>query len=303
MLQRIEYTYLCRRACLLVLTFVLAIASSRATVRAHEYRDVERLLLQASQGREYVPPSADELGQCEQLFVRTLEGPRDEALQTEWQTVGWILRQLTIDGQELWAIYEAAPYQRGWGFYLICPERLPGLVVEAPHSFADELTRELALQLFSEGKLAACAWNTVRRDRIDVAHSSAHPFSAFTQALVQTQPQAYIMQLHGFAQEKRKSRVGATADMIISNGDGYPEPWVRKAAVLMQSHFPYGRVRLYPQEINELGATTNVQAEILRQHDSDRFIHFEMSRPLRNKLTSDVEARRLFLKNLQRAVE
>ncbi|MCA9148834.1 MAG: hypothetical protein KDA92_06030 [Planctomycetales bacterium] len=288
--------------CQVVIAFIILLQLDGVAC-SHEMSDVERLLIQASNVKKFVPATRSDLDQCEELFRRTFVGPRDETLVTDWKVSGWRLRQLSIDGHDVFVVYEDRQHLRGWGFYVIVPDRLPGVALQAPHSFADELSRELALLCMAEGSFATCAWNTVRRDRIDVAHQIDHPFSSFTKALIESQPEAYVIQLHGFAQEKRKTPQGTVSDLIISNGDRFPAPAVRKAAVLMQTNFPYGRVRLYPQEINELGATTNVQGELLRQHSSDRFIHFEMSRPLRNKLLSDATARTLFLKNLNRVVE
>jgi hypothetical protein len=285
-----------------VLLWLAGLLVGRGAV-ADEHSEVVRLLSQASSQANYLAPTSAQLAQCEDLFVRTLQGPRDALLAGQWQQLGWDVIELQQAGQALWIIYEPPPNARGWGLYAIRPNQLPGIVLQAPHSFSDTHTRRLALQLFSEGPIAACAWNTVHRDTVDVAHTSDHPFSSFTRALVRCYPACYLVQLHGFATENRRSPAGAVAGMVISNGDDYPDLCVRKTAALMQAAFPNQQVQLYPTQIRELGGTTNVQGEILRHHDSEAFIHFEFSRALRRQLVTDRAARDLFLKNLSAAVE
>ncbi len=287
-------------------TTVLVVAIQLVVVPASWGRtgaELERMLLAASAGGNYAPATTAELIRCEQLFLRTLRTPDDPVLAEEWREFGWQLQRLQDHQRRLWVVSELPANRRGWGFYVIQEGHPPGLVLQAPHSFADKYTRNVALRLFQDGDFAAAAWNTVSRKVVDVAHTDEHPYSAFTRALVIAYPTAYVAQIHGFAQEKRQTMTAATADLIVSNGDPFPDKWVRKTVVLMQSEFALGRVQLYPSEVQELGATQNVQGEILRQSGSERFIHFEMSQPLRMRIVADPRTRQAFLKNLAGAVD
>ena len=107
-----------------------------------------------------------------------------------------------------------------------------------------------------------------------------------------------MIQVHGFSPNKRETVAGSVADLIVSNGTRAPAPSVRRLVVMLQSDFPYGHVQLFPTEVQELGATSNVQGEILRQAGSSRFVHLEMSQDLRLRLVNDPQARRLLLKSL-----
>jgi hypothetical protein len=131
----------------------------------------------------------------------------------------------------------------------------------------------------------------------------AHPYSAVTRVMARLYPNCSFVQIHGFDQKERRTETGVSADLIISSGTDFPEQPARKIALLMQTRFPYARARLFPLEVEELGATTNVQGELLRQLGSNRFIHLEMSQPLRRRLMTDAAARQLFLKNLAEGVD
>ena len=270
---------------------------------ARESPQLDRLVALAGTGRHYRQATQQELVDCETLFARTLHDPHMAGLGEAWARLGFRLLPLADSEPKTWALIETPGQQRGWGFYLICPERLPGLVLQAPHRYADRYTGHVALRLFEDGQFGAAAWNTVPRKIVDVAHTLEHPYAAFTRALLRVHPDVYIVQVHGFAQDKRRTVAGAAADLIVSNGSYAPERFVRRLAVTLQSEFAYGQVQLFPVDVQELGATTNVQAEILRQAGSQRFLHLEMSQPLRLRLVNDPHARQVLLKNLADCVD
>lgn len=285
-------------------TVALALIAQHQPAIARDAFDLRAELTQASRSRYYQPATADQLRDIEALFLRTLRAADDASLAAEWQSVGMQLLRAEHRGEPVWVIRESPRRPRGWGFYLVYPRRLPGIVLQAPHSFSDRMTRDIALRLDEQGAFSAVAWNTVPRRSVDVAHDSDHPFSAFTQAVVRAFPTVLVIQVHGFAQEKRKSDAGRVADLIVSNGNQHPEPFVRKTATLMQAYpSAFGRTLLYPFSVGELGATTNVQADLLRQHGSQRFIHFEMSQPLRLRMAGDPHVRQLFLKKLSEGAD
>lgn len=272
---------------------------------ARESRPLMKLLLESSKSRHYEVASAETLAATEARFLRTLQlgsSPPIELVE-EWRASGWEVYPLKLGEEPLLVICENPATSRGWGFFVIRSNTPSRLVLQMPHSFSDQRTREIGMQLFHEGQFAAACWNTVPRKIVDVAHEVAHPFSAFTRALATSRQDLCFVQLHGFDPSSRKTAENRAADLIVSNGNDAPELMVRKTSILMESAFPFLQVRLYPTQIQELGATTNVQAELLRQMGSRQFIHFEMSRTLRMRMLNDVMLRQVFLKNLNDGVE
>jgi hypothetical protein len=219
-------------------------------------------------------------------------------LKAEWHELGFRLLPLPATDPPLWVVMEHPYDKRGWGLYVVCPTRLPGAVLQAPHSGADRFTGNVVRQLFADGHFAAAAWNTVPRESVDVCHTPDHPFTAFTRAVVRAHPTSCVIQVHGFAQDKRQSMTGAAADLIVSNGTESPDPAIRRLAATLQSEFLSRQVRLFPTQVHELGATTNVQAAALRQAGSLRFLHLEMSESLRLQMLHDGRTRQVLLKNL-----
>lgn len=284
---------------------LLVLVSFACVAEARENRALAKWLQHASQGRRYEPADAATLARLENRFLRTLQMglPAEEAMTAEWQSDGWQLETIVLGEEKLLVLNEATDLQRGWGCYVIRPQVASRLVLQMPHSFSDQKTREIGLSLFCEGSFVAACWNTVPRKMVDVAHEIDHPFSSFTRALITYQPDLCFVQLHGFDPSSRKTARNRAADLIISNGNDSPEAMVRKTSVLMESAFPFLQVRLFPSQIDELGATTNVQAELLRQKGSRQFIHFEMSRTMRARMANDGVLRQVFLKNLDDGVE
>jgi hypothetical protein len=276
----------------------LLLSAGRAA-EARQVVELETILRHARSQQAYQPATAAELIRCEELFERTLLGPEVRELAADWLEMGWRLFPLAGSDGKLWIVMERADRQRGWGVYAFRTQPLRGVILQAPHSDTDRFTGNVALRLFADGNFKAAAWNTVPRERIDVAHSVDHPFTAFTRATVKADPNVCVVQIHGFSPERRQSLAGKTADLIISNGSYSPDRTTRCFATMLQSEFPYGRVQLFPMSVGELGATTNVQGDVLhRSGSSARFLHLEFSQSLRLRLVNDRQARQAILKRL-----
>ena len=272
-------------------------------ILARENLALDRFVLLARTGHVYQPATPSELAHCEELFLQTFRDPQIPGLEDEWRQLGFRLLRVGEGRSEALILVEPPKQKRGWGCYVICPQRLPGMVLQAPHSYADRYTDHIALRLFADGEFAAAAWNTVPRKTVDVAHTPNHPFSAFTRALIRAHPESWVVQVHGFSQDKRQTVAGNSADLIVSDGTRAPSRTIRRLAVMLQSDFPYGQIQLFPTEVQELGATRNTQGELLRQTGSTHFMHLEMSQDLRLRLVNDPHARRLLLKNLADCVD
>ena len=288
------------RQALIVFVMVLVVGPSTS---AQTIRKLERRIRAVSRAKHYMPPTAEELRRFETLCEQTLLQPDAPELPAAWNSIGMVYARTGWQDEPAWLICESPAQIRGWGFYLVRPTRLPGLVLQAPHSFADLYTRNIALRFLADGTFGAAAWNTIHRDESDVAHDEHHPFTAFTAAIASVHPRSRFVQVHGFQRSKRRTSVAAAADLIVSNGNRHPAPWVRKTAVMLSTELPYGAVHLFPTQVGELGATTNVQAAMLRKRGYDSFIHLEMSKPFRMRLVADPGLRALFLKNLMEGAD
>ena len=144
-----------RRAtwCLLA-TIAAALVLPASTSPARESEELEKWVLQASRQQPYVPSSAEELRGVEDLFVRTLQTPdRLDELVAGWRADHWEILPLGESGDPLWLVREAPGHACGRGCYAFRPQQRPGIVLQAPHSFADKYTRKLALLLFQEGRI------------------------------------------------------------------------------------------------------------------------------------------------------
>lgn len=260
------------------------------------------LLRTASRDGSFSPPETDELERARRLFAAILAGQSPETLQREAAALDLeIVRTAEPDAL---VVIEKAGARRGRGLFAF--REGDGDTLEVPHSFKDEMTREIGLALFAEGRFAAAVWNTVPRyaefggNRVntDMAHLDATYFMAFTQAVAARRPQRNILQIHGFDQRKRKNAEAREADLILSAGHRNPPEELRRHQRCLNGGAAW-KTALYPESSPELGGTTNAQAGWLLSNGFDRFIHAEMSRPLRETLRQDGAARRQLLDCLQ----
>lgn len=170
------------------------------------------------------------------------------------------------------------------------------LLVQAPHQFADLHTGAILAALFDAGLVPAAAFNTVHRysdvgDKADLTHAGTSVLRAASLAFADVHPGARIVQLHGYATEKREGAARAS-DAILSagipgSGDDVPAVAACLAEALGLTVLVYGR------DTTELGATRNVVGQAVRPAGA-RFIHIEMNLPLRERLRADAGARAAF---------
>jgi hypothetical protein len=197
--------------------------------------------------------------------------------------------------------------KRGGGAYVVRKGSSSSLVVEAPHTFYDEGTFPLACELFQRTRARALFINTVHRYKAspagadgkhpsDMAHSAASIFQAATEAAVEVVPTLTVVQLHGFADRK----LGARA--VVSSGErrGGAPLVARVAKGLEEVVGP--RILKYPEDTNELGATTNVQGAVVRRANG-QFVHIEMDDGLRRDLLRDPTLRGKALDALGNALQ
>jgi len=240
-----------------------------------------------------------ELEQVEKAIDAELNGHKSDL----WSAVGM---QRLVD-EELLIFKEVKKEQRGRGLYMLNTGLVEShILLQAPHAKADRYTGELAEQLFFQGNFHGVQWNSVYRyseiegmsAKADMAHLEQTYWQVFTRTFANKFAQARIVQLHGYARSKRKSKQGKTSDMILSSGDYFPSPWIQQVAICLKESIP-GRVSLFPYDINELGATRNTQGKLLRSLKHKGFLHIEMSLELRKLFLEKTELRQVLLECLK----
>lgn len=255
----------------------------------------------ASSEKHFVQPSADEAARAQVLFLRLLKGEAGEDIKSSWSALGFDLVDNAESGLTL--LIEQPTQRRGRGFFAFKKGNVSAL--QMPHSFKDEMTREIGITLFQQGSFSAAAWNTVPRHFVlngvlvdaDMAHLTNTYFIAFSLAFAQRYPQGNILQLHGFEQGKRRNEAAKDAAAILSNGTRTPPPVLRDITRCLAKETG-ANILSYPYDVRELGATTNTIAAALRQEGFDKFFHLEMSRAFRADLKKNVALQKTLLQCL-----
>lgn len=243
----------------------------------------------------YVHPGRAEFMSAQQVFRRVFDGAaidravlKDAGLEV-------------IRGSGGLGLSDRREAPAGRGFYGIRPEGR-GILISAPHQYRDLGTGRIAALIMDEMPFRAFATNTVPRDlavkdgfgRSDLAHLPGTHFNAFHAAFYRANPHGRIVQIHGFAQEKRKSQRGREADVILSSGFPVVPEGVREIAECLSA---MGLTTLvYPEDIQELGGTTNANLAAVRDAGAPVgfFIHVELAAGLRERLRKDRDVRWIF---------
>lgn len=267
-------------------------------------------VLDAKACRRYEPLTEDELKRAEALFTQMLranaEAAPEATCQDErraaWSRLGFVLSHRVLNAQSWQLLRERPGACRGQGLYLIKAGAAHPLMIQAPHRYHDVYTGELAAAFARAGLADVLAWNTAARYTPDTedehagdfAHREDHLMQALTRAYAALEPRGRIVQLHGFSRAKRKTRAGASADVILSPGARYERAGLGPTAACLRRLYP-DTVRVYPREVDELGGTRNVQGRALRARGHTGFVHLELSRRARRELKADAALRNRFM--------
>ncbi len=247
---------------------------------------------------KFVLPGTDEIRQVGKAYQDELQGRAEEEL---WNAIA----MQRIEQKDTVYLRENPDNQKGRGVFAIKHGvHLKPWLLQAPHAKFDRYTGRLVEKIFSEGEYQAAMWNSVPRktqvensvlDRTaDMAHLSGTYWQAVTEGFARIHADGKIIQFHGFDQSKRKSEAGRTSDMIISAGHQYPPIWIQKLAQCLKKTLSLN-VSLYPRDVRELGATTNIQGQLLKSRGFNGFLHIEMSKPLRQQLLQSRKLRQLLV--------
>lgn len=204
-------------------------------------------------------------------------------------------------------VLERPEARRGAGAYVFrVGEVARETFVQAPHAFSDVGSGELALALWRAADARAYGCNTVhRRGRAglvpaaaeeapdpggaDVAHDAESTFQMVTLAWLAAGDARSLVQLHGFSDGR------AAADVVLSAATRVAAPaWLDGLRAHVAAALPAIRVARYPDDVEVLGARTNVQGRAARRAGA-RFLHVELSATLRRALAEDAAAREALL--------
>ncbi len=199
--------------------------------------------------------------------------------------------ELRREGDQLWLLERAEPLPglglRGVGVLGLRLGPLPAeLVLQAPHPSSDLHTGPLASALFDAGGVRAVQLATTHRDAgegADPAHNPASWFQGATDGLADALADPLVVQLHGF------SRDTSEADAVLSEG-ATPLPPAELAAMIRRFSAAMGLDDVRDgTQVPALAGRDNAQARLLAGRA--RFLHLEMSLPLRVALRDEAERR------------
>lgn len=170
------------------------------------------------------------------------------------------------------------------------------VLLQAPHALFDLDTDDVVRDAFVAGGVRAAMWNTVHRYRAvpgeqpydpvhpaDVAHEPASLFQTATLGWLAARPTARVVQIHGFG------RASVDGDAVISSGTPRRPPTSLRAPVAAALGLSPERVRIFGDDADALGATTNVTGRQLVGAHPARFLHVELSRRVRDALAASPE--------------
>lgn len=264
--------------------------------------------LERSWGKQtYVPPAEAELRQAEELFLALMNGADPFQLGNEAKTIGYEFHSLSED---LLVLAETEARREGRGMFLFRTGSRVQLGLQAPHARADLHTGRILMRLMFEHPVAAGAVNTVSRNApidgqagvADMAHLEESFFMAFSRAFARAYPNGRIIQLHGFAQGKRKTDAGRASEAIVSSGQ--KRPTLDAISIRECLNYRYiDAVSLYPINVFELGGETNTIGQMLRARGFLGFVHMELAPRPRRMLRKDPAARSDFMHCAANGVE
>jgi hypothetical protein len=284
------------------------------------FRNCPLALVDAREGGlapdRYVVPSDEERAVMRDV-LSSLSGAADVSpfARARAAQIGFeIVAVAEIPGTVL--VRERVTDKRGGGAYVVRLGAGSRVVVQAPHTFFDEGTLPLACDLFGRTRARALFVETAHRYRsapaqaaserdgahpADVAHAPFSLFQAATEGVLRASDldggrRAIVVQLHGFA-----PREGGFA-VVVSSGERRRDvPIVHRAADALGRVVP-GAVLRFPDDVDDLGATTNVQGIFVRSAGGE-FLHVEIAAPMRRDLVTDADLRARVLGALASVLE
>lgn len=219
------------------------------------------------------------------------------ALARDAASIDFRLEVWRVHDRVFWALLEQDDRRRGAGVYVVRPgphlAAQPEILLQAPHAFFDRGTGDIAAALFfgpaGRGRARGLFANTAYRypelgavpeegehSPADLAHITDHAFHLATERLAQDLGTLAVIQLHGFAERPARPTI------ILSSGQDQGSTLLPELARALAGIFE--GVHRYPEDIDELGATTNVQGRMLARYPRAHFVHIEISAHTRRRM-------------------
>jgi hypothetical protein len=186
-----------------------------AVIKGDMSNQIERLESSAPRpgSQDFVRPDDEALADFKRLVENILAGRVDLAAETARKYEYELVRYTDRGDQnaESYILREQKPFQRGWGLYVFrteaCTPDTRTLLVEAPHTLADEGTPLIALKIFRALHSCALLVAGAHRDAnpdgsADVAHNPQTVFQAVHEALAKAGNSTLVLQVHGFNENK-----------------------------------------------------------------------------------------------------
>lgn len=261
------------------------------------YAFIWNAYLQSQVVKKYIPPDHDSLTVAHTLYIDLLAGKFDEKSKAHWSALGF---SLTEAPGGIWILADAK--KRGGGFYLFRPKGTTRLMLQAPHAFHDLGTGELALKMFLKEDWQVLGLNTTHRysitspkNKSDLAHTPNSFFQQLTHAWCAGG--GTLVQIHGFGGKKRKTLAAKGADFIFSQGRRDPQPWMKRwikgSRIAGLFH-----IRLYGENVFELGGLQNKQLKACNEVQACRSVHLEIERKTRRELLKKSDQRNVLAEDL-----
>jgi hypothetical protein len=252
----------------------------------------------------YQIPTAAQLASGEHLFDLLFAGEFTAPASSIANDLGFSWRENEFD------IVLVDNAKRGWGEYRFSKTATSDIVLQIPHRYSDMHTGKIARLIFAGRGIASIALNSVSRRTpvnlnpdlsADMAHLPASFHSAYGRAFAARYPDGHLVQLHGFDPQKRRSHQGQQANVIMSTG----APWSNAYLLETQQCFidQGWKALRYPQQVKELGGTTNSVGILMRNLGHGGFTHIELDRETRNTLNKHPQQLAAFATCLQGAAQ
>jgi hypothetical protein len=250
-------------------------------LRKHLFDELE------NRGR-YRRPSTAELERAVQLCSATLsEESNPNQLRSMWEAAGFKLDAIEEGGESFWVLKELENEKFGRGIVAFRRSQSVPVMFQAPHSFYDLDSDEIALQLFVLSRARVCFWNTIHRRVANLTEEEDSFLNALSIAFARTTAQGRVIQIHGFSQTPQHERFGRRIDLIISQGTEEPsQNFLRFAQEVRRGCDPF-ETAIFPLDVNELGGVKNRQRKVLLAEELTDFVHCEMSPAFRRELLAD----------------
>jgi hypothetical protein len=216
------------------------------------------------------------------------------------------------------AVIEEPNHRQGRGIFIWrCGAVAEERIVQVPHSFFDEGTLPIG-RAVAAASARALFVNSVHRypggvppkqaseeedageDRSaeaaisDLAHQTESTWQVMTASALDHFSPCVVLQVHGFADRIAAARQ-ETGMVVSASVASAGKQAAEQLATRLGATLNGIRVCLYPRDTRVLGGSRNAQAKLVAAHPPAIFLHLEIARAVRRRLTSDEAFRDAFV--------